>query len=147
MIHRSCRPGSALASAGTSSSSTALTALGIGSVQHDFVHALLATVVHVFNWVADSTCTQRLGADTDGDGTNDCEDGCPNDALKTEPGVCGCDEPEVPRCGDPLPPDIPFTGGGIIAISIDCSSSVTETEFILARTRVLPSQPPRTHSL
>ncbi len=29
-------------------------------------------------------------ADSDGDGTSDCVDGCPNDPLKTEPGLCGC---------------------------------------------------------
>ena len=28
--------------------------------------------------------------DSDADGTNDCFDGCPNDAAKTEPGMCGC---------------------------------------------------------
>ncbi|MBP6574412.1 MAG: hypothetical protein KA230_08175, partial [Flavobacteriales bacterium] len=28
--------------------------------------------------------------DTDGDGTSDCSDGCPNDANKTAPGTCGC---------------------------------------------------------
>ncbi len=29
-------------------------------------------------------------SDTDGDGTMDCADGCPLDAGKTSPGVCGC---------------------------------------------------------
>lgn len=29
-------------------------------------------------------------ADSDGDGVNDCVDGCPSDATKTAPGVCGC---------------------------------------------------------
>ena len=28
--------------------------------------------------------------DTDGDGTPDCRDRCPNDENLTEPGVCGC---------------------------------------------------------
>jgi len=28
--------------------------------------------------------------DSDVDGLNDCDDGCPNDIHKTEPGVCGC---------------------------------------------------------
>lgn len=31
-----------------------------------------------------------LCADTDGDGTPDCEDGCPADPNKTDPGFCGC---------------------------------------------------------
>lgn len=30
------------------------------------------------------------GADRDGDGTPDCNDGCPDDPAKTSPGVCGC---------------------------------------------------------
>ena len=28
--------------------------------------------------------------DSDADGTTDCFDECPNDAAKTEPGICGC---------------------------------------------------------
>jgi hypothetical protein len=28
--------------------------------------------------------------DTDGDGTVDCQDGCPNDPFSTTPGPCGC---------------------------------------------------------
>ncbi len=28
--------------------------------------------------------------DTDGDGTLNCRDGCPNDPLKVAPGICGC---------------------------------------------------------
>ncbi|MEP7322521.1 MAG: T9SS type A sorting domain-containing protein [Saprospiraceae bacterium] len=34
-------------------------------------------------------------ADTDGDGTNDCVDGCPLDALKITPGACGCGIPDL----------------------------------------------------
>lgn len=30
------------------------------------------------------------GLDSDGDGADDCLDGCPNDAGKTSPGTCGC---------------------------------------------------------
>jgi hypothetical protein len=33
--------------------------------------------------------------DTDGDGTLDCLDGCPNDPLKIAPGICGCGVSEV----------------------------------------------------
>ena len=33
-------------------------------------------------------------ADSDGDGAFDCEDGCPADPEKTEPGLCGCGVPE-----------------------------------------------------
>ena len=33
--------------------------------------------------------------DTDGDGTPDFLDGCPNNPTKTEPGICGCDKGPV----------------------------------------------------
>ena len=33
--------------------------------------------------------------DSDDDGTPDYQDGCPNDPGKTEPGVCGCGEPDI----------------------------------------------------
>jgi hypothetical protein len=39
-------------------------------------------------------------ADTDGDGVNDCVDGCPNDANKTSPGQCGCGNPDTDSDGD-----------------------------------------------
>lgn len=56
--------------------------------------------------------------DADGDGAGDpsdsvlaatqpagyvanSNDGCPNDALKTAPGNCGCGQPDIPNCGNP----------------------------------------------
>jgi hypothetical protein len=33
-------------------------------------------------------------ADTDGDGVVNCQDGCPGDASKVQPGVCGCGVPD-----------------------------------------------------
>ncbi len=38
--------------------------------------------------------------DRDGDGTPDCMDGCPDDANKTEPGVCGCGVADDDSDGD-----------------------------------------------
>ena len=38
--------------------------------------------------------------DSDGDGITDCNDGCPNDIVKTEPGNCGCGVPESDVFGD-----------------------------------------------
>jgi hypothetical protein len=38
--------------------------------------------------------------DEDGDGTPDCEDGCPDDAVKTEPGDCGCGHPDEDANGN-----------------------------------------------
>jgi len=41
-----------------------------------------------------------LTADADGDGTADCNDGCPTDPLKTAPGACGCGVADVDTDGD-----------------------------------------------
>ncbi len=38
--------------------------------------------------------------DSDGDGTPDCTDGCPNDPFKTDPGVCGCGVADTDTDGD-----------------------------------------------
>lgn len=40
-------------------------------------------------------CIGTPGPDTDGDGTCDAIDGCPNDSTKTGPGTCGCGVPDV----------------------------------------------------
>jgi len=56
--------------------------------------------------------------DSDGDGTADVTDECPQDADKTAPGSCGCgvsdfdsDADGIPDCDDAFPTD-PFNGGG-----------------------------------
>ena len=53
--------------------------------------------------------------DTDGDGTADCNDGCPNDAAKIAPGICGCGVSDVDTdgdgtadCNDPTPYGVDF---------------------------------------
>ncbi|MDH4291555.1 MAG: MopE-related protein, partial [Dehalococcoidia bacterium] len=38
--------------------------------------------------------------DSDGDGALDCNDNCPNDPNKTEPGICGCGVPDNDTDGD-----------------------------------------------
>ncbi|MBM3988498.1 MAG: hypothetical protein FJ294_11155 [Planctomycetes bacterium] len=38
--------------------------------------------------------------DTDGDGANNCVDGCPNDPAKTAPGQCGCGMADTDSDGD-----------------------------------------------
>ena len=57
-----------------------------------------------------TTCD--LGVDTDGDGVEDCQDGCPEDPYKTDPGACGCgiddfdiDNDGVADCNDGCPND------------------------------------------
>ena len=43
-----------------------------------------------------SVCPGNVAAiDTDGDGTPDCLDKCPDDPDKTSEGVCGCDNPDI----------------------------------------------------
>ncbi len=50
--------------------------------------------------------------DTDSDGTPDCNDGCPDDPAKIDPGACGCgvadtdtDSDGTPDCNDGCPDD------------------------------------------
>lgn len=55
-------------------------------------------------------------ADTDGDGTHDCYDGCPADPLKVAPGTCGCgvvDSAADVVCAGAGAAGAPGAGGGI----------------------------------
>lgn len=54
------------------------------------------------------------GTDSDGDGTPDCEDSCPDDPAKTEPGESGCGNPE-PTGGN----EGEGGGGGCFVRSVD----------------------------
>jgi hypothetical protein len=58
--------------------------------------------------------------DTDGDGTPDCIDGCPDNPDKTAPGICGCALPDTdtdadgtPDCFDGCPNDPNKTAPGV----------------------------------
>ncbi len=54
--------------------------------------------------------------DSDGDGTADCSDGCPNDPNKIAPGICGCGVSDVDSDADLMPDCIdscPFVPGGV----------------------------------
>jgi hypothetical protein len=42
-------------------------------------------------------------ADSDTDGTPDCNDGCPNDPDKVDPGICGCDTLDTDSDSDGTP--------------------------------------------
>ncbi len=46
---------------------------------------------------------QDCTLDNDGDGTLNCDDTCPEDLNKTDPGVCGCGKSEPAVAGDPCP--------------------------------------------
>ncbi|MBL8862090.1 MAG: lamin tail domain-containing protein [Planctomycetes bacterium] len=62
--------------------------------------------IRIASWAATTgvTGTFNLSApgytDTDGDGTNDCDDGCPLDPNKIAPGICGCGVSDVDTDGD-----------------------------------------------
>jgi hypothetical protein len=43
-----------------------------------------------------------VDTDSDGDGTLDCNDGCPNDPDKAAPGSCGCGTPDTDTDGDAI---------------------------------------------
>jgi hypothetical protein len=68
-------------------------------------------------------------ADSDGDGTPDCSDGCPNDPNKIAPGICGCGVSDVdtdgdgtPDCHDGCPTDPTKVAPGI------CGCGVADTD-------------------
>jgi hypothetical protein len=62
-------------------------------------------VGYYMNITADlANCTSCSGnPDSDGDGTPDCADGCPNDPNKIAPGICGCGVPDTDSDGDGTP--------------------------------------------
>ncbi len=70
--------------------------------------------------VGGTTGLEPNSADSDNDGTLDCEDGCPDDPNKTEPGICGCGESDTDSdndgsadCDDNCPDDPNKTEPGI----------------------------------
>lgn len=65
-----------------------------------------------------TSVTVEPSPDTDGDGTPNCNDQCPNDPAKTAPGTCGCGTADTDAngngtadCMDPMP----MAGGGCCA--------------------------------
>ncbi|MEO8435437.1 MAG: thrombospondin type 3 repeat-containing protein [Pyrinomonadaceae bacterium] len=74
-----------------------------------------------------SNCLTEV--DTDGDGTTDCLDSCPNDPNKINPGACGCgvadtdsDGDGTPDCHDTCPNDPNKTNPGT------CGCGVPDTD-------------------
>jgi len=55
--------------------------------------------------------------DTDGDGTNDCFDGCPLDPLKVAAGICGCGVSDADTDGD-----------GIVDCNDNCASIANSSQ-------------------
>ena len=72
--------------------------------------------------------------DTDGDDTLDCNDNCPNDPNKTEPGECGCDVPEtgdsdgdgIHDCNDEYPND--RDNDGVDDANDNCPDDASKSE-------------------
>jgi hypothetical protein len=78
----------------------------------------------ITNTCGTATCNVAVltvdSLDTDGDGTPNCADGCPNDPLKLVPGICGCgivdddsDLDGTPDCLDGCPFDTSKVAPGI----------------------------------
>ena len=72
-----------------------------------------------------------VGTDTDGDGVDDCDDGCPEDPFKSAPGDCGCgledldrDKDGVADCNDGCPTDPDKTDPG----ACGCENEDTDTD-------------------
>ncbi len=79
-------------------------------------------------WSAQCVCAGTI-QDTDGDGTCDANDGCPNDANKTAPGICGCgvadtdtDTDGTADCNDGCPADANKIAPGV------CGCGVADTD-------------------
>ncbi len=92
-------------------------------------------------------CAAPACPDSDGDGTCDTDDSCPNDPAKTSPGSCGCGTPDTdsdgdstPNCNDQCPTDpnktspgtcgcgtadIDITGDGV-ADCTDCGDGIVD---------------------
>jgi len=85
------------------------------------------------NWGSVTSANRTLSfetTDTDGDGTIDCTDGCPNDPNKTVPGICGCgvadtdsDGDGTPNCNDGCPNDPNKTAPGICGCGVSDADS------------------------
>ncbi|HEX2880642.1 MAG TPA: hypothetical protein VHO25_14015, partial [Polyangiaceae bacterium] len=83
-----------------------------------------------------ATCAVMVGicvqlcADTDGDGTTDCTDGCPADATKVTAGVCGCgvadtdsDSDGTANCNDACPADAAKVAAGVCGCGVSDADS------------------------
>ena len=72
----------------------------------------------------------EAGTDTDGDGVDDCDDGCPEDPFKSAPGDCGCgvedldsDKDGVADCKDGCPTDPNKTDPGTCGCGVSDEDS------------------------
>ncbi len=87
------------------------------ALRNDFGYPrFIADVNEVIFDAADSPLVSAViasqASDLDGDGVDDCQDGCPRDPAKSAPGLCGCgiadidsDRDGTPDCADGCPAD------------------------------------------
>ena len=111
---------------------------GNGQTVNDVLNASCQCVGTVVNCDDGNPCTSDTWnggclntplPDTDGDGACDAVDGCPNDANKTAPGICGCgtadtdsDGDGTADCNDGCPNDAGKTAPG------QCGCGTTDTD-------------------
>jgi len=67
------------------------------------------------------TVTVQDGTDTDGDGTADCNDGCPNDPNKIAPGNCGCGNSDTGPLTVTCPASVP-----VISTNSNCQGTIQD---------------------
>lgn len=60
-------------------------------------HAIAHDLNLAFGYMAHENSVNAC-VDSDGDGTVDCLDGCPDDPAKIDPGSCGCGNLETDPC-------------------------------------------------
>ncbi len=74
---------------------------------------------------ANCVCTGTIGTDSDGDGTCNLLDGCPNDPNKIAPGTCGCGNPDPgTACND----GNACTINDVIQANCSCAGSFQDTD-------------------
>ncbi|MCP4249428.1 MAG: hypothetical protein GY778_20490 [bacterium] len=79
---------------------------------------------HLDNACNVGTCNPNTGTciatpvDSDGDGTADCNDGCPTDPNKTDPGACGCGVPDTDANGNGTPDCLEGGTGPILVLDL-----------------------------
>ena len=109
--NNSANTGGAVASADTGS-----TLLGASTICSNTLDQIKGNWTDLGENCIMELCTQ----DADADEVVDCEDGCPDDPEKTEPGLCGCGTPDTdsdqdgtPDCTDGCPNDPDKTEPGL----------------------------------
>ena len=71
------------------------------TVMHEGYRTAMMDVLMIRKKSAPGVCGCGVAdTDSDGDGTPDCNDGCPNDPAKTAPGICGCGVADTDTDGD-----------------------------------------------